>query len=121
MELLTMNRVVMFELSSQNPELQAKFFSTVFGWEVSEPQWGYSSAKTGTNEKPGINGGIAQGPAEFQQGTRIQIQVNSIDESVEKAIENGAKVVQAKMDVGDFYLAYIVDPTGLHLGLIQYK
>jgi uncharacterized protein len=116
-----MNRVVLFELSSQNPEQQAKFFSIVFGWEVSEPQWGYSTAKTGSDQKPGIDGGIAQGPAEFPQGTRLQIQVTSIDESIEKAIENGANVVQAKMDLGDFYLAYITDPTGVHLGLIQYK
>lgn len=116
-----MNRVVLFELSSQNPERQAKFFRTVFGWEVSEPQWGYSTATTGSNDKPGINGGIAQGPAEFPQGTRIQIQVDSIDESIEKAVANGAAVAQPKMDLGDFYLAYIVDPTGVHLGLIQYK
>lgn len=116
-----MNRVVLFELSSQNPEAQAKFFSTVFGWEVSEPQWGYRTAKTGSAEQPGIDGGIAQGPEHFQQGTRLQIQVDSIDESIEKAVENGAKVIQAKMDLGDFYLAYIVDPTGVHLGLIQYK
>lgn len=116
-----MNRVVLFELSSQNPEMQAKFFSTVFGWEVSEPQWGYRTAKTGSNETLGIDGGIAQGPAEFPQGTRMQIQVHSIDESLEKAIANGAEVSQPKMDLGDFYLAYIVDPTGVHLGLIQYK
>lgn len=82
-----MNRVVLFKLSSQNPELQAKFFSDVFGWEVSEPQWGYSTAKTGSDQQPGIDGGIAQGPAEFQQGTRIQIQVASIDESIEKRLK----------------------------------
>jgi predicted lactoylglutathione lyase len=49
------------------------------------------------------------------------------DESVDpwgiinKAIENGAAVTQEKMDLGGFYLAYIVDPVGIHLGLIQYK
>ncbi|PYI50570.1 VOC family protein [Paenibacillus flagellatus] len=116
-----MNRVVLFELSSPNPELQARFFSTVFGWEVSEPQWGYRSAKTGASDEPGINGGIAQGPDHFPRGTRLQIQVDSIDDLLAKAVENGASVTQPKMDFGDFYIAYIVDPTGVHLGLIQYK
>jgi predicted enzyme related to lactoylglutathione lyase len=120
-EVPSMNPVVLFELSSQNPELQAKFFSIVFGWNVSEPQWGYRTAKTGTAENQGIDGGIAEGPSNFPSGTRIQIQVESIDQALTKALENGAEVTQEKMDLGDFYLAYIIDPVGVNFGLIQYK
>ncbi|MFC5467259.1 VOC family protein [Cohnella suwonensis] len=116
-----MNPVVLFELSSQDPDRQAQFFSTVFGWEVSEPNWGYRTAKTGAGESQGIDGGIAQGPSEFPQGTRVQIQVENIDVSIAKALENGATVSQDKMDLGDCYLAYVVDPVGVQLGLIQYK
>lgn len=35
--------------------------------------------------------------------------------------ENGAMVVRDKMEVDDFYLAYLVDPTGIGFGLIQKK
>ncbi|MGQ7280200.1 VOC family protein [Brevibacillus thermoruber] len=35
-----MARVVLFELSSQNPERAVQFYSTVFGWNVAEPRWG---------------------------------------------------------------------------------
>ncbi|MEF3306918.1 VOC family protein [Paenibacillus sp. GYB003] len=108
-------------VSSQNPEEQARFFSSVFGWDVSEPQWGYRTAITGSGDKPGIDGGIAAGPAHFQHGTRLQIQVDSIDESLDKAVENGATVIEAKMDLGAFYLAYFADPVGVQFGLIQYK
>ncbi|EON74137.1 hypothetical protein H131_01608 [Lysinibacillus sphaericus OT4b.31] len=34
---------------------------------------------------------------------------------------NGAIIVRDKMELDDFYLAYLVDPTGLGLGLIQKK
>jgi hypothetical protein len=35
--------------------------------------------------------------------------------------ENGAMVVRDKMEFEEFYLAYIVDPVGLGLGLIERK
>jgi predicted enzyme related to lactoylglutathione lyase len=116
-----MNRVVAFEISSQDAGKLAQFYSEVFGWELGEPNWGYYPARTGPSDKPGIDGGIAQGPEHFPTGVRLQIQVDSIEESIAKAIEHGARVVQEKMDFGDFALAYIVDPLGVHYGLIENK
>jgi predicted enzyme related to lactoylglutathione lyase len=54
-------------------------------------------------------------------GVRLQIQVDSIEDSIAKAVEHGATVIQGKMDFDDFALAYIVDPLGVHYDLIQYK
>lgn len=116
-----MNRVVAFEISSQDAEKQAKFYANVFGWEMGEPNWGYYPAKTGAPDQPGIDGGIAKGPAHYPTGVRLQIEVDSIDESIAKAVENGAAVAQEKMDFGDFALAYIIDPMGVHYGLIQHN
>ncbi|GMK38833.1 hypothetical protein PCCS19_18870 [Paenibacillus sp. CCS19] len=84
-----------------------------------QPNWGYYPTKTGPSTEPGIDGGIAQGPSQFPVGVRLQIQVDSIDDSIAKAVENGATVVQEKMDFGDFALAYIIDPLGVHYGLIE--
>ncbi|BBH20167.1 glyoxalase [Paenibacillus baekrokdamisoli] len=114
-----MSRVVGFEISSQDAATQSKFYADVFGWELSEPNWGYYPAKTGPSDKTGIDGGIAQGPEHFPVGVRLQIQVESIEESIAKAIEHGGKVVQDVMDFGDFKLAYIVDSVGVHYGLIE--
>ena len=74
-----MGKVVGFELSSQEPEKAAKFYTNVFGWKISEPQYDYRavSAKTDT-EQTGINGGISKGPNDYPHGTRIQIEVDSI-------------------------------------------
>jgi len=116
-----MNRVVAFEISSQDAEKQAKFYADVFGWDLGQPNWGYYPVRTGSSDEPGIDGGIAQGPSHFPTGVRLQIQVESIQDSIAKAVELGAKVVQAEMDFGGFSLAYIVDPMGVHYGLIQNK
>lgn len=116
-----MNRVVGFEISSQDAEKQAKFYADVFGWELGQPNWGYYPAKTGPSEEPGIDGGIAKGPSHFPTGVRLQIQVDSIDDSIAKAIENGATVIQEKMEFDTFYLVFVVDPLGVHYGLIERK
>ncbi|WP_354473281.1 VOC family protein [Lysinibacillus parviboronicapiens] len=76
---------------------------------------------TGDANKDGINGGIGKGPNDYPHGTRIQIEVDAIDEAISKAKEHGAIIVRDKMEFDDFYLAYLVDPTGLGLGLIQKK
>ncbi len=113
-----MGKVIGFELNSQNAEKAAEFYSKVFGWEISEPNWGYREVRTGTG---GMGGGIAQGPHDYPHGTRIQIEVDSMDDAIARAKDHGAMVVRDKMDFGDFYLAYLVDPTGLGIGLIQKK
>lgn len=116
-----MGRVVLFELSSQDPERAANFYSSVFGWKIAEPNWGYHSVTTGNDDKPGINGGISMGANDFPHGTRIQIEVENIDEAINKSVELGAQVVRGKMEFDNFYLAYLVDPVGNGIGLIQNK
>ncbi|MDW0117743.1 VOC family protein [Sporosarcina thermotolerans] len=113
--------VIGFELNSQEPEKAAEFYSTVFGWEIAKPKWDYRAISTGDIEHGGINGGIAKGPHDFPHGARIQIEVDLIDEAILKATENGAMIVREKMEFDEFYLAYLVDPTGIGFGLIQNK
>lgn len=116
-----MNRVVLFELGSQDPEGATKFYANVFDWKMHEPNWDYWPVTTGSSELPGINGGIARSPKDMTQRVQITIQVGSIDETLTRAMENGAKPDTDKMDFGDFYLAYFFDPQDIRIGLIQYK
>ncbi|MDY0395488.1 VOC family protein [Virgibacillus halophilus] len=117
-----MGKVIGFELSSQEPEKATKFYPEVFGWKISEPKWDYWAISTEKDtENSGINGGISKGPNDYPHGTRIQIEVESVDEAIYKAKANGAMVVREKMDFDEFYLAYLVDPTGIGFGLIQNK
>lgn len=116
-----MARVIGFELNSQNPEKQAEFYSKVFDWEVGEPHWDYREVKTDDTETRRLNGGIAKGPGDFPHGARIQIEVDSIDETILRAKDHGAQIVREKMEFDDFYLAYLVDPVGIGFGLIQFR
>ncbi len=97
-----MGKVVGFELNSQEHEKAAKFYSSVFGWDDSEPKWGYRDVS-----RSGIIGGIRKGPHDYPHGTRIQIEVESIDEAIFKAIDNGATVVREKLEFDDVFLAYL--------------
>ncbi|WP_404355007.1 VOC family protein [Cytobacillus firmus] len=116
-----MAKVVGFELNCQDPEKAAEFYSKVFNWEIEEPKWGYRPVHTEGTQNQAINGGISKGPSDYPHGTRIQFEVESIDETISLATENGAMVVRAKMEFDDFYLAYLADPVGLGIGLIQKK
>ena len=80
-----------------------------------------SIVTTGPDEVPGINGGISLGPKDYPHGIRITIEVDSIDEVIARAVGQGAQIVREKMEFDDFYLAYLADPVGLGIGLIQQK
>ncbi len=117
-----MGEIVGFEISSQEPEKAIEFYSNVFGWEISEPKWDYWAVSVDENSgKSAINGGISKGPYDYPHGTRIQIEVDSINDTISKAKDNGAMVVRDKMEFEEFFLAYLVDPTGIGFGLIQKK
>jgi len=47
--------------------------------------------------------------------------VDAIDEVIEQATSNGATILREKMEFDDFYLAYLVDLTGIGIGLIKHK
>jgi len=115
----SMARIVGFEISSQEPEKAVQFYKDVFGWEMEEPNWGYWPVKTmGPAE---IQGGISKGPHDYPHGTRIQIQVESINDTIKTAVNHGAMIVREKMEFEKFFLAYLVDPTGVGFGLVERK
>lgn len=116
-----MGRVISFEMSSQNPEKANEFYANVFGWEISESNWDYWPVKTSKDAEPGIDGGISKGPADYPHGTRILLEVDSIDDALEKAKSNGAQIIREKMEFDHFYLAYLVDPVGICFGLLENK
>lgn len=103
-----LGRVVGFEINSQEPEKAA-------------PNGDYWPVTTGQKSKVGINGGISKGQSDYPHGTRIQMEVDAIDEVIEQATSNGATILREKMEFDDLYLAYLVYLTGIGIGLIQHK
>ncbi|WP_010094220.1 VOC family protein [Ornithinibacillus scapharcae] len=117
-----MAKVVGFEISSQDPEKAVQFYESVFGWKFSEPNWDYwPVSQQNEDNSPSLKGGVSKGPHDYPHGTRIQIEVESIDNTISKAKNFGALIVREKMEFDDFYLAYLVDPTGVGFGLVERK
>jgi len=114
------NRVVHFEIPSDNPEKTIAFFQTVFGWNFqkfgTEDYW---LASTGDENSRGINGALMK-KKDPRQPIVNTILVESIDDYVQKIESAGGKIVVAKMSVPNVgYVAYFMDPDNNIHGIWQ--
>ena len=122
-----MPRVIHFEMVADNPERAMKFYKQVFGWEFSKwdgPQ-DYWYVKTGEDNQPGINGGLAPKSSHEsgKPGGRVanSIDVSSVDEFTNKISAEGGKILSPKMPIpGIGYLAICQDTEGIVFGIIQH-
>lgn len=122
-----MSRVIHFEIQATEPRAVIAFYSSLFGWKFQ--QWGtneYWLIETGPKQQPGINGGLlprrGPPPAEGQPVNSFvcTVGVASVDEAVNKAVSLGGTIAVAKMPIhGVGWLAYVKDPNGNILGVMQ--
>jgi uncharacterized protein len=126
-EELTMSRVVHFEIHATEPEALIDFYSALLGWSfVKQEAMDYWLIDTGPDDQPGINGGLVRrpvaGPAESQVVNAFicTVQVDSVDDALAANAGLGGEVALPKMAVpGIGWLAYIKDPDGNIVGLLQ--
>lgn len=114
------NRVVHFEIPCDDPQKTMAFFKEVFGWKFE--QFGneeYWSAITGTDDTPGINGGVLK-KRDPQQPIANSIEVLNLDRTMAEVEKAGGTIVVSKMPIpGVGWLAYFKDPDGNIHGLYQ--
>lgn len=115
------NRPVHFEIPCDNPEKTMAFFKEVFGWSFqqfgSEEYW---AVTTGDDKSPGINGGIMKKKDPNQPITN-SIEVENMDQHIEKIKKAGGNIVVPKMPIPTLgWLAYFKDPDGNIHGLYQH-
>ena len=118
-----MNRVVHFEIYTDDPEAVQPFYQDVFGWKFNKFEGGpmeYWLVATGEEKQPGINGGLTR-PREGQNpGTLNTIGVSSLDASIKKIEQCGGKICVSKMAIPNVgWLAYAADPAGNVFGIIE--
>jgi predicted enzyme related to lactoylglutathione lyase len=126
-----MPRVVHFEIHAENPERAVKFYSDVFGWEITkwEGPLDYWLITTGPENELGINDGLMQRQGEIGGQGEIDgqaviayvctVDVPSVDEYVEKLTQAGGSVAVPKMAFpGVGWLAYCKDTEGNLFGLV---
>ncbi len=127
-----MNKVVHFEIPVDDLARAKKFYSSIFGWEITDwPMPGgvtYTGVRTvSVDEKtfipkePGaINGGMTQRSKQVPTPI-ITISVSSIDEYVKKIEAAGGKEVMPKGEVPDMgFYAYVLDSEGNVIGLWEH-
>ncbi len=124
-----MDQVVHFEIPADDQDRAQKFYETVFGWRIMKspiPNWDYRMINTtetdekGMPVKPGaINGGLMKRGESAQQPV-IVIDVEHLDEAVNKAVAAGAKVVMEARPVGEIgTYARVTDTEGNVIGIWQ--
>lgn len=115
-----MNRVVHFEIPSDDPAKSTAFYRDVFGWSFHQfGEFPYWLAVTGPADQPGIDGGLMK-KNHPQQPVTFAIEVANIDASLEAVAAHGAVVAVPKMAIpGVGWTAYFKDLDGNIIGVHQ--
>lgn len=114
------HRVIHFEIHADDPGRCARFYETVFDWNIEK--WGnedYWLADTGEEPQAGIHGGIMK-RRDPQGNVYNTIQVRSVDEHCRLIERHGGKIVVPKMPIPTIgWLAYGKDTEGNIFGIMQ--
>ena len=124
-----MDKVVHFEIPTDDLDRAKKFYNSIFGWELQD--WNLPGGITYTGlrtvpvdektympKEPGaINGGMMKRSKEVTAPI-ITIHVSSIDEYLKKIEAAGGKRVMPKQEVPDMgFYSYFIDSEGNVIGL----
>lgn len=123
------NSVVHFEIYGDDPDKLAEFYTSLFDWTtVPIPEMGYRLLHTvetdseGMPTQPGgINGGMIKRPDGYETRAWLSyVNVESLDASVKRAEELGAKVMKGRSPVpGMGWFAVLTDPQGNEFAMWQ--
>jgi predicted enzyme related to lactoylglutathione lyase len=118
-------RVVHFEIPFDDGDRAQRFYKDAFGWQLqSMPGMGYvlvTSGPTGDRgpTEPGfINGGMFSRTVAPAPGPLVVVDVDSIDDALQRIGELGGTTVLGKQPVGTMgFSAYAADTEGNVVGL----
>lgn len=116
-----MSRVIHFDLSADNPERAALFYTSVFGWKVEKWQGpsDYWLMTTGDEKEPGITGGVAA-RMRPNDTTAVIYDVADVDEYARKVKASGGEIREEKQTIaGVGYLVMCRDTEGNTFGVMQ--
>lgn len=124
-----MNKVVHFEIPADDVSRAKNFYGDVFGWKMQG--WGQEenfalvttvpTGENGPTEPGAINGDIYKRNP-ITNTVNVVIDVESIEDHLEKVEHAGGKVLRGKEPVGDMgFTAYFTDTEGNVIGLWQTK
>ena len=124
-----MPRPIHFEIHASDPERVQHFYRKLFGWQFQKWEGPMEDwlVTTGPDAEPGINGGLLrrQGPPASERQVVnayvCTVGVDSVNEALGAAGELGGTVAVPRMLVpGMGWLAYVKDPDGNIVGIMQF-
>jgi predicted enzyme related to lactoylglutathione lyase len=116
-----MARVVHFDISAENVERVIQFYESIFGWKFMkwEGPMEYWMITTGPEGTPGIDGGLSRREGSDNRVTNT-VEVDSIDQALEKILKAGGKIVQPKGAIpGVGYFAQCTDTEETIFGVME--
>jgi predicted enzyme related to lactoylglutathione lyase len=120
-----MNPVIWFEIPVTDLMRASAFYQNVFNHSITFRE--KKSMKMGVfplANAPGISGALVQvkGYTPHHSGTVVYFFVNSIENTLEKVINNGGKLLIPKTDIGEEgYIAQFEDSEGNQIGIYNAK
>ena len=115
-----MARVVHFEILADDPERAAALYEAVLAWSIDKPvgMERYWLLSTGSDETPGINGGMMD--RHFDQAVINTVQVESLTDVMAKVEVNGGSLAHGPNEIpGIDTHAYFKDTEGNLFGAMQ--
>jgi len=131
-QVVTTDPVRSFNLPVDDMGRAVDFYSRVFGWssEAIKGSGGeYHHATTSVVDDDGvplskgaINGGLFKRGTHGIESAFLELEVDSIDDTVKKVLMNGGRIVREKRPMLDFaFFAIVQDSEGNCLGLMEYR
>jgi predicted enzyme related to lactoylglutathione lyase len=117
-----MPNVIHFEICADDLQRAVSFYSNVFGWKIEKPEGSedYWVITTGSEEDPGITGGVVNRLDEWDS-TINTIDVPSLDGFAKRITEAGGKVLAPKISIaGTGYVQYCQDSEGNTFGIMEF-
>lgn len=118
-----MATIVHFDISADNPERAKHFYEQLFDWKfemIPGPMNYYLIETQDLNGEKGLGGGMAKSDTAGQVSINNFIGVASIEESMEKVVELGGKIIVPKQTIlGTGYTALCEDTEKNTFGLFQ--
>jgi len=111
--------VVYWEINALDGESLSEFYEEVFEWETEVSDTKFHSFKSGVPK--GINGGIFTGKGTLPTHRALYIEVEDMDEIIERVKNQGLEILQGPFESGNNILAFFTDPEGHMIGLRQRK
>ena len=101
--------IIHIEFSSKNREIDAGFFSELFGWSFNQmPEMDYATFEA----KGGPGGGL--------NPIMVYVHTDNIDETFTKAVGLGGKIVRPKSEIpGVGWYGFFTDLTGNTIAILQ--